>query len=98
MTRPRTQTIPGYRVQPMMPISLGLLGAICYAADFTEYEGEACVEALVRIGNGMVPGPYTVVLSIEQALAADLIERIPGCRCEVCGGRDDDPGRIHGRR
>ena len=76
MTRPRTKTIPGYRVQPMLPMHCGLFSAICEDADFTEYDGESCVEASVRLGNGMVKGPYTLVLSIDQALEADIIERV----------------------
>ena len=95
-TRPRTTTIPGFRIQPMLPISLGLLGAVCEAATFTEYDGQRCVEAAIKIGNGMVRGPYTVVLSLDQAINADIIERVEGCTCEVCNGRDDDPAGIHG--
>jgi len=79
MTRPRTKTIDGYRIQPLMnelhQLSLGLLGAACINADFTVYDGTPCVEALVRMGNGMVKSPYTLVLSIAQALEADIIER-----------------------
>ena len=74
MTRPRTKTIDGYRVQPMLPISCGLFGAVCEEADFTTYPDTGpCVEALVRLGT--IPKPYTLVLTIKQALDADIIER-----------------------
>ena len=98
MERTRTKTIEGYRIQPMLPLHGGLFGAVCEDAEFKTYDGRVCVEALVRLGQ--IPGPYTLVLSIEQALEADIIERVAtgGCRCEVCGGRDDDPAGIHGRR
>ena len=76
MTRPRTKTISGYRVQPMLPIRCGQFGAVCEEASFTKYDSSACVEASVRMGNGMVKGPYTLVLTIEQALEADIIERV----------------------
>ena len=79
MARPIT-TIDGYRIQPLMnplhQLSLGLLGAACLHAEFKVYERTTCVEALVRMGNGVIPTPYTVVLSIEQALDADIIERV----------------------
>ena len=72
MTRPRTKTIPGYRIQPMLPITFYLDGTVV-DADFTEYDGVACVEALVRIG--LVKSPYTLVLTLKQAREADIIER-----------------------
>ena len=94
------KTIEGYRVQPLMPLHLGLFGAVCTEATFITYDEKRCVEAMVRLG--LLERPYTLVLSIEQALEADIIERVeenePGCRCEVCGGRNDDPAGIHGRR
>ena len=76
MARKKTTKLDGYRIQPMLPVRCGLFGAVCEEADFTEYDGEPCVEALVRLGNGMVKGPYTLVLSIDQALEADIIERV----------------------
>ena len=72
MTRPRTKTIPGYHIQPMLPISFYLDGTV-EDADFTEYDGVACVEASVRIG--MIKTPYTLVLTLKQAREADIIER-----------------------
>lgn len=99
MKRPRTKTIPGFRIQPMLPMSIGTLGAVCEDADFTEYpDTGACVEALVCLG--LLKNPYTLVLSIDQALAADIIERDAAtepCRCPVCNGCTDDPAGIHGR-
>ena len=73
MARKRSKAIDGYRIQTMLPISFGLLGAVCVEAEFTEYDGKTCVEALVRIGQ--IESPYTVVLSIHQAVEADIIER-----------------------
>jgi hypothetical protein len=73
MTRPRTQTIPGYRIQPMLPITF-YLGGTVHEACFTTYPDTGdCVEALVQIG--LIKGPYTLLLSITQALEADIIER-----------------------
>ena len=97
MTRPRTKTISGYRIQPMLPITFYLDGTVEDAA-FTEYEGKPCVEASVRIG--LIKNPYTLLLTIPQALEADIIETIDpaGCRCPMCNGRTDDPARIHSRR
>lgn len=75
MKRPRTKTVPGYRIQPKMPISIYWFGAICQEADFTEYNDVGpCVEASVRLG--LIQNPYTLVLSYEQALEADIIERV----------------------
>ena len=74
MTRPKTQTIPGYRIQPMLPISLGLLDMVCEKAYFTQFPDLGdCVEADVTIGT--IKNAYFVVLTIKQALDADIIER-----------------------
>ena len=74
MTRPRTKTIPGFHIQPMLPVSIGLLGMVCEEADFTAYpDTGTCVEALIKIGT--IKNAYTVVLTIKQALEADIIER-----------------------
>ena len=72
MQRPRTKTIPGYRIQPTMPISYPFFDAVILEADFTVYDGKPCVEALVRIG--IVKQPYTLVLSLAQARDTDIIE------------------------
>jgi hypothetical protein len=75
MTRKRTKAVPGFQIQPKLPISIGLLGAVCEEADFTAYPDTGpCVEASVRIG--LIKGPYTLVLTFEQALEADIIERM----------------------
>jgi hypothetical protein len=75
MTRPRTKTIDGYRVQPMLPISVVFADGVCEEADFTTYPDTGpCVEALVRLG--LLKNPYTLVLSIAQALDADIIEKV----------------------
>ena len=95
-----TKEIEGFRVQPLLPLHCGLFGATCVEATFVIHDGKRCVEAMVKLG--LLESPYTLVLSIEQALEADIIERVDtndkGCRCEVCGGRNDDPAGIHGRR
>jgi hypothetical protein len=73
MTRPRTKTIPGFHIQPMLPISFYLDGAVLDAC-FTKYpDAGDCVEAQVQIG--LIKTSYTLVLSIRQALEADIIER-----------------------
>ena len=74
MERPRTRTIDGYRIQPALPMAIGILGSVCVDATFTEYDGETCVEALVQLG--VLDNPYTLVLSIHQAHEADIIERV----------------------
>ena len=75
MERPRTKQVAEYRVQRKLPISIGFLGAVCVEADFTTYgDVGPCVEASVRIG--IIPGPYTLVLTYEQALEADIIEKV----------------------
>ena len=72
MTRPRTKTIPGYRIQPMLSITFFLDGTVEDAA-FTEFDGTTCVEASVCIG--LIKSSYTLVLTIDQAREADIIER-----------------------
>ena len=73
--RTRTKAVPGYRIQPKLPISIGSLGGICDAADFTEYPDTGpCVEAEVRFG--LIKHPYCLVLTYTQALEADIIERV----------------------
>ena len=71
--RPRTKTIPGYQIQPLLPIMFYLDGTVI-EADFTEYDGKPCVEALVQIG--LIKTPYTLVLSLRQAREADIIESV----------------------
>ena len=73
MNRPRTKTIDGYRVQPKLPTNV-ILDGQCEDAHFTEYDGTRCVEALVKIGT--IKSPYTLVLTINQAVEAGMIERV----------------------
>ncbi len=75
MSRPRNKTVPGYRTQAMLPLRIGWFDGVCEDAEFTEYDGKPCVEALVQLG--LLRTPYTLVLSYEQALEADIIERVP---------------------
>ena len=72
MTRPKSKAIDGYRIQPMLPITFYLGGTVEDAA-FTEFDGTTCVEASVRIG--LITSPYTLVLTLNQAREADIIER-----------------------
>ena len=72
LTRPRTQTTPGFRIQPMLPITFYVGGTVEDAA-FTKYDGQDCVEASVRLG--LIKSPYTMVFSLKQALEADIVER-----------------------
>ena len=72
--RQATKQIPGFRIQPMLPVHCGLFNARCVEADFVVYDGKRCVEASVKLG--LLENPYTLVLSIEQALEADIIERV----------------------
>lgn len=75
MARQRSKEVPGYRIQPALPVHCGTFGAVCEDADFTTYDDGPCVEALVHLGI-LKSGPYTLVLSYEQALEADIIERV----------------------
>jgi hypothetical protein len=73
-TQSRTKTIDGYRIQPALPMSFPYFGATIIEADFYRYDDAGwCVDALVTIG--IVRGPYTLVLTIDQAREADIIER-----------------------
>ena len=76
VARERTKQVPGYRVQARLPMHIGWFGAVCEDADFTTFGGdrEPYVEVLVRLG--MIPKPYTLVLTYEQALEADIIEKV----------------------
>ena len=74
MARATSKTIDGYRVQPGLPMSFPYLGATILEADFHCYDDAGwCVDALVKIG--VVKSPYTLVLTIDQAREADIIER-----------------------
>ena len=74
MMRPRTKTIPGFQIQPMLPMRFPYFGATILEADFTEHCGQPCVEALVQLG--LIKNPYTLVLTLHQAREADIIETV----------------------
>jgi hypothetical protein len=74
MKRLRTKAIPDYRIQPLLPINVVFADGVCDEATFIVEDGKPCVEALVRLGT--IPAPYTIVLTIRQALDADIIERV----------------------
>jgi hypothetical protein len=65
--------ISGYRIQPLLPVHIGAFGGICDTAEFSTWEGKPCVTARMRLG--LAKSPYVLHLSIEQALAADIIEK-----------------------
>jgi hypothetical protein len=69
----KAKAIPGYRIQPMLPITIGWFGARCDEAWFSEWEGRPCVEA--HVWMGLAKSPYLIHLTINQALEADIIER-----------------------
>jgi hypothetical protein len=69
-----TKAIDGYRIQPGLPMSFPYFGATIIEADFHRYDDAGwCVDALVMIG--IVKSPYTLVLTIDQARDANIIER-----------------------
>ena len=81
-----TKAIDGYRVRDRFPDSPVLdldrsrrgrclyFGATVLEANFHHYSDEGwCVDVLAKLG--VVKSPYTLVLTIEQALEADIIER-----------------------
>ena len=73
-THATTKAIDGYRIQPALPMSFPYFGATILEADFHRYDDAGwCVDALVKIG--IVKSPYTLVLTIDQAREADIIER-----------------------
>ena len=75
MAGTRTKAVPGYQIQHKLPISIGVLGAVCVDADFTAYgDTGPCVVAEVRLG--ILPATYTLMLSYDQALEADIIEKV----------------------
>ena len=65
------------RIQPALPIGHPYFGMSILSAEFRRYPSEPdrwYVEVQATIGT--IENPYTLVLSIEQALAADIIERV----------------------
>jgi hypothetical protein len=70
----RPKAIDGYRIQPMLPMSFPYFGATVIDADFHCYDDAGwCVDVSMTLG--IVKGPYTLVLTIDQAREADIIER-----------------------
>ena len=69
----RTKTIPGYQIQPMLPITFYLDGTV-HDADFIERDGKTCVEA--RVTMGLVRTTYTLILTLAQAREADIVETV----------------------
>lgn len=72
LTKDGKKAIPGYRIQPMLPIITAFRGR-CDAAEFSTWDGEPCVTAQVWLG--LARSPYVLHLTIDQALDADIIER-----------------------
>jgi hypothetical protein len=73
----RSQAIDGYRMQPLLPIRIPYLGIEILSGEFRRYPSEPetwYVEAETKIGT--LGTAYTIVLSIPQALDADIIERV----------------------
>ena len=89
-TRPKT--IPGYRIQPMLPISVTFAGGQCIDAFFSNWEGQPCVETYVWFG--LAKSPYLLHLTIDQALEADIIERSE-CSSRVRRLMSNARGRDH---
>jgi hypothetical protein len=65
------------RIQPMLPLGHPYFGMTILAAEFRRYPSDPStwlVEVEATIGT--VKQPYTLVLSVPQALDADIIERV----------------------
>jgi len=74
-TKQTTNAIDGYRVQPGLPMTFPYFGATVLDASFHCYDDAGwCVDAVVKIG--LVTSPYTLVLTLDQAREADIIERV----------------------
>ena len=73
LTKQGKKEIPGYRIQPMLPIITFFQGR-CDAAEFSTWDGKPCVTAQVWLG--LARSPYVLHLTIDQALNADIIERV----------------------
>ena len=67
------KSIAGYRVQPRMPLHHPYFGMEILNAAFVQHPNRTwCVEAKAVIG--LNTEPYYLILSIEQARAADIVE------------------------
>ncbi len=74
MDEAKLREIPGYWIQVRLPIQIGWFGARCDDAWFSKWEGHTCVEA--QVWMGLAKSPYMLHLTLEQALEADIIERV----------------------
>ena len=72
LTKNGKKEIPGYRIQPMLPIVTALDGR-CDEAEFSTWAGKPCVTA--QVWFGLARSPYILHLTIDQAHKADIIER-----------------------
>ena len=75
MERTRTKTIPGYQVQPRLPMSFPYFGGSIENADFTTF-GNTGPVVEVSIRMGLIDTAYTLILSLAQAREADIIETV----------------------
>ena len=87
-TPTRTKEIDGFRTHPgaqpgklciqrALPMGFPYFGMQILDAEFRRYESEPdawCVEVSATIGT--IKQPYTLVLSVPQALEADVVERV----------------------
>ena len=72
-SRTHNQTIPGYRIQPMLPLHVPIFDGLVTSAEFVKVAGGVHVGIVVRLGA--IGARYDITISIAQALAADIIER-----------------------
>lgn len=67
------KSITGYRVQPRLPLHHPYFGMQILNAGFIQHPNRTwCVEVKAQIGLNETP--YYLILSIEQARAADIVE------------------------
>jgi hypothetical protein len=67
------KSIAAYRVQPRLPLHHPYFGMEILDAGFVQHpNGVWCVEVKAKIGLNETP--YFLIISIEQARAADIIE------------------------
>ena len=74
MTRPRTKTIDGYRIQPMLPIGIVFARRLVRGRRLHGLRRHSPASRR-WCASGSIKSPYTLVLTIAQALDADIIER-----------------------
>jgi hypothetical protein len=67
------KSIAGYRIQPRLPLHHPYFGMEILDAGFVQHpNGVWCVEVKAVIGLNQTP--YFLIISIEQARAADIVE------------------------